>query len=66
VDESKEYAEMWMRAYPAVPSLVLSSEESLQKHIVVNKEKPVGKQVLNKFGVDLPYLSKAIDSPNTK
>ncbi len=58
IDESKEYAEMWMGTYPTTPSLVLSSGEELQKHINANKEKLLGKPILNKFGVDLPFLPK--------
>jgi mannose-6-phosphate isomerase len=58
LDESKEYAEMWMGTYPTIPSLVLSSGEDLQKHINANKEKLIGKSILNKFGADLPFLPK--------
>ena len=58
LDESKEYAEMWMGTYPTTPSSVLSSGEDLQKHIDVNKEKLVGESILRKFGADLPFLPK--------
>jgi len=64
LDSKKEYAEMWMGTYPTTPSLALSSGENLQKHINANKEKLIGKPILNKFGADLPYLPK-VDSPNT-
>lgn len=60
LDESKEYAEMWCGTYPTTPSLVLSSGEDLQKHINANKEKLIGKSILNKFGTDLPYLPKIL------
>lgn len=58
LDESKEYAEMWMGTYPTTPSLVLSSGEDLQKHLNANKEKLIGKAILEKFGTDLPFLPK--------
>jgi len=47
-----------MGTYPTTPSLVLAIGEDLQKHINANKEKLIGKPILNKFGVDLPYLPK--------
>lgn len=58
IDESKEYAEMWMGTYPTTPSLILSSGEDLQKYINANKEKLIGKPILSKFGADLPFLPK--------
>lgn len=60
IDESKEYAEMWMGTYPTTPSLVLSSGQDLQEHLNANKERLIGKPVLNKFGADLPYLPKIL------
>lgn len=38
---------MWMGTYPTTPSLVLSTSEDLQKHLNANKEKLIGKNVLN-------------------
>lgn len=58
LDPKKEYAEMWMGTYPTTPSLLLSNGEDLQKHINANKENLMGKPILDKFGVDLPYLPK--------
>ncbi|KAI9735726.1 MAG: hypothetical protein M1818_006334 [Claussenomyces sp. TS43310] len=49
LDESKEYAEMWMGTYPTTPSLILSSGEDLQKHLNANKEKLIGKPILSKL-----------------
>ncbi|KAN0113011.1 mannose-6-phosphate isomerase [Hyaloscypha variabilis] len=60
LDESKEYAEQWMGTYPTTPSLVLATGEDLQKHINANKGKLIGKHILNKFGVDLPFLPKIL------
>jgi hypothetical protein len=47
-----------MGTYPTTPSLVLATGEDLQKHINSNKEKLIGKAILDKFGADLPYLPK--------
>lgn len=60
LDESKEYAEQWMGTYPTTPSLVLETGEDLQKHLNANKDKLIGKSILNKFGTDLPYLPKIL------
>jgi mannose-6-phosphate isomerase len=53
-----------MGTYPTTPSLVLGTGEDLQKHINANKEKLIGKPILNKFGADLPYLPK-VKHPST-
>ncbi|KAF7895437.1 uncharacterized protein EAF01_009399 [Botrytis porri] len=60
LDESKEYAEMWMGTYPTTPSLILSNGKDLQEHLNANKEKLIGKPTLDKFGADLPYLPKIL------
>ncbi|KAF1810063.1 phosphomannose isomerase type I [Eremomyces bilateralis CBS 781.70] len=60
IDDSKEYAEMWMGTYPTTPSYVLSSGENLQDLLNANKEKLIGKTVLEKYGADLPFLSKIL------
>ncbi len=49
---------MWMGTYPELPSSVLSSGEDLQRVLNANKEKLIGKPVLDKFGTDLPFLPK--------
>jgi mannose-6-phosphate isomerase len=49
---------MWCGTYPTILSLVLSSGEDLQKHLNANKEKLIGKAILDKFGTDFPYLPK--------
>ncbi|ESZ96841.1 hypothetical protein SBOR_2762 [Sclerotinia borealis F-4128] len=60
LDESKEYAEMWMGTYPTTPSLILSNGQNLQEHLNTNKEKLIGKPILDKFGADLPFLPKIL------
>lgn len=49
---------MWMGTYPELPSYVLSSGEDLQHVLKGNKEKLIGKAVLDRFGTDLPFLPK--------
>jgi len=43
-----------MRIYPITLSLVLGSGEDLQSYINANKEKLIGKAILNKFDAGLP------------
>jgi len=40
--------------------LILSTGEDLQKHLDANKERLLGKGILDKFGSDLPYLPKIL------
>lgn len=47
-----------MGTYPTTPSLILSNGKDLQEHLNANKEKLIGKPILDKFGADLPYLPK--------
>ena len=51
---------MWMGTYPTLPSYVLSTGERLQDALNANKEKLIGKAVLEKFGADLPFLPKVV------
>lgn len=60
LEKDKNYAEMWMGTYPELPSYVLNTGENLQDVLIANKEKLVGKQVLSKFGADLPFLPKIL------
>ncbi|KAF2429680.1 mannose-6-phosphate isomerase [Tothia fuscella] len=61
IDESKDYAEMWMGTYPELPSYVLETGENLQDVIDANAEQLIGKAVLEKFGhSDLPFLPKVL------
>lgn len=46
--------------YPTLPSMILKSGEDLQQHLNANKEKLIGKPILDKFGADLPYLPKVL------
>lgn len=60
IDNGTNYAEMWMGTYPVTPSYVLKTGENLQDVLNANKEKLIGKQVLSKFGSDLPFLPKIL------
>ncbi|KAF1989063.1 mannose-6-phosphate isomeras-like protein [Aulographum hederae CBS 113979] len=61
IDESKNYAEMWMGTYPVLPSFVLSTGEELQKVLDREEEKYIGKTVLQKFGhANIMFLPKVL------
>ncbi|KAL8780190.1 MAG: hypothetical protein Q9213_006588 [Squamulea squamosa] len=60
IDESKEYAEMWMGDYPVLPAKELKSGEELHKIVDDNKEKLLGKTCIDKFGGVLPFLPKIL------
>jgi mannose-6-phosphate isomerase len=50
--------EMWFGTYPDFNSYLLSSGEPLQDYMNKHKEELIGKNILNKFGEDLPFLPK--------
>ncbi|EXJ93911.1 phosphomannose isomerase type I [Capronia coronata CBS 617.96] len=60
LDDSKSYAEMWMGTYPELPSYSLKTGEDLQEILNRNKDKLIGKTVVDKFGSDLPFLPKIL------
>ncbi|KAL8766444.1 MAG: hypothetical protein Q9194_006266, partial [Teloschistes cf. exilis] len=60
IDESKEYAEMWMGDYPILPAKDLKTGEELQKIVDGNKEKLLGKMCIEKFGGVVPFLPKIL------
>lgn len=47
-----------MGTYPTTPSKILESGQDLQEHLNQNIEKLVGKDVVKRFGKDLPFLPK--------
>jgi mannose-6-phosphate isomerase len=51
---------MWFGTYPELPSTILSSGENLQDYLNEHSEALIGKNILNKFGKDLPFLPKVI------
>lgn len=58
IDESKEYAEMWMGDYPVLPAKDLKTGEELHKLVDENKEQLLGKTCIEKFGGVVPFLPK--------
>ncbi|KAI4234298.1 MAG: hypothetical protein LQ349_003870 [Xanthoria aureola] len=60
IDESKEYAEMWMGDYPVLPAKGLKSGEELHKIVDDNKEQLLGKTCIDKFGGVVPFLPKIL------
>ncbi|KAJ9504040.1 hypothetical protein H2202_000096 [Exophiala xenobiotica] len=60
LDDGKNYAEMWMGTYPELPSYSLKTGEKLQDILNANKEKLIGKTVLDKFDDNLPFLPKIL------
>ncbi|KAL8996181.1 MAG: hypothetical protein Q9169_004247 [Polycauliona sp. 2 TL-2023] len=60
IDESKEYAEMWMGDYPVLPAKGLKSGEDLHKIVDDNKDQLLGKNCIEKFGGVVPFLPKIL------
>jgi len=60
IDETKEYAEMWMGTYPTLPSYLLETGENLQDVLDKNPDKLIGKKVIDRYGTKLPYLPKIL------
>ncbi|KAI4239553.1 MAG: hypothetical protein L6R40_005498 [Gallowayella cf. fulva] len=60
IDESKEYAEMWMGDYPVLPAKGLESGEELHKIVDENKEQLLGRNCIEKFGGVVPFLPKIL------
>lgn len=60
VEDGKEYSEMWMGTYPELPSYSLKTGEDLQAILDKNKDKLIGRTVVDKFGSNLPFLPKIL------
>ncbi|KAL8758539.1 MAG: hypothetical protein Q9184_003892 [Pyrenodesmia sp. 2 TL-2023] len=60
LDESKEYAEMWMGDYPAVPAKDLKTGKELHQVVNENQEQLLGRNCIDKFGRELPFLPKIL------
>lgn len=58
--EDKPYAEMWMGDYPVQPAKSLKTGEDLHKIVDEDKERLLGKNVMEKFGGVLPFLPKIL------
>ncbi|KAI1810651.1 mannose-6-phosphate isomerase [Poronia punctata] len=60
IDPSKTYSEMWFGDYPDFPGRKLDSGEPLADVLQRNKEKLLGKKVIERFDGQLPYLPKIL------
>ncbi|KAG0647430.1 Phosphomannose isomerase [Hyphodiscus hymeniophilus] len=60
LDNGKEYAEMWMGDYPDLPTKSLKTGELLETILTKNKEILLGKNCIEKFGTQLPFLPKIL------
>ncbi|ODQ79692.1 hypothetical protein BABINDRAFT_7909 [Babjeviella inositovora NRRL Y-12698] len=62
IDESKPYAELWMGTHPSVPSVNVSTNETLRDLVTANPDKLLGQDIISKFGSskELPFLFKVL------
>ncbi|KAL8921968.1 MAG: hypothetical protein Q9208_005422 [Pyrenodesmia sp. 3 TL-2023] len=60
LDESKEYAEMWMGDYPVLPAKELKTGKELHQVVDENKEQLLGSNCTEKFGGAVPFLPKIL------
>ncbi|OTA65745.1 mannose-6-phosphate isomerase [Hypoxylon sp. EC38] len=60
IKDDEFYSEMWFGDYPDYPARKLDTGEPLADVLQRNKEKLLGKKVIEKFGSQLPYLPKIL------
>jgi len=60
IDPSKSYSEMWFGDYPDYPGRKLDSGEPLADVLKRDKERLLGKKVIDHFDGQLPYLPKIL------
>ncbi|KAI1400952.1 mannose-6-phosphate isomerase [Hypoxylon fuscum] len=60
INDDEFYSEMWFGDYPDFPARKLSTGEVLADVLQRNKEKLLGKKVVEKFDSQLPYLPKIL------
>lgn len=58
IKDGEAYSEMWFGDYPDFPARVLESQELLSDVLKKNKEKLLGKKVIEQLDGQLPYLPK--------
>lgn len=62
-DPEKPYAELWMGTHESGPSFLLSGDENVTLKSWLSKNPDVlGEKVSEKWGCDLPFLFKVIQS----
>ena len=59
-DPTKPYAELWMGTHPSGPSSVSGSGKGLRETIAADAVKHLGAKVIERFGDDLPFLTKVL------
>ncbi|KAI1411621.1 mannose-6-phosphate isomerase [Hypoxylon sp. FL1857] len=60
INDDEFYSEMWFGDYPDYPARKLDTGEPLAEVLQRNKEKLLGKKVIEKLGDQLPYLPKIL------
>jgi mannose-6-phosphate isomerase len=60
IKDDEFYSEMWFGDYPDFPARVLKTDELLKDVLDKNKEKLLGKKVLDQLGGQLPFLPKIL------
>ncbi|KAI8170887.1 Mannose-6-phosphate isomerase [Colletotrichum sp. SAR 10_70] len=60
IKDGEAYSEMWFGDYPDFPARVLESQELLSDVLKKNKEKLLGKKVIEQLDGQLPYLPKIL------
>lgn len=59
IDTDKPYAELWMGTHANGPSLIVERGKLLSEYLNDNHD-ALGKNVINKFGVTIPFLLKIL------
>ncbi|KAI1631192.1 RmlC-like cupin domain-containing protein [Biscogniauxia mediterranea] len=60
VEHDKNYSELWFGDYNDFPARKLDSGELLSEVLARNKERLLGKKVIERFDAQLPYLPKIL------
>lgn len=58
IEDDKNYSEMWLGDYPSLSAKSSSTGEELNAIIDKNSDKLLGKNCIQKFGKELPFLPK--------
>ena len=59
-DATKPHAELWMGTHPSGPSVVVGTGAGLKETIASDARAHLGERVLERFGPDLPFLTKVL------
>jgi mannose-6-phosphate isomerase len=58
--DGSPWAELWMGAHPRAPSVVVGTERTLLEHVSADPEAALGREVVARFGGELPFLLKVL------